>query len=91
VFELRLAARGDRVAALVLVTEEANRRQVLVLRELGPHPIHAGRRSIGLRLLAVEAASPGELVAIEQRLANPQALLGRRRTENLAGDRKGRS
>jgi catechol 2,3-dioxygenase-like lactoylglutathione lyase family enzyme len=38
VFELRLAARGDRVAALMI--NEASRRQVLVLRELGPQPSH---------------------------------------------------
>ena len=73
------AARGDRVAALV--TDDANRRPVLVLREPGPHPIPTGRSSIGLPLLDVEADSPGELVAIEQRPAGPQGLLGRGRTE----------
>jgi catechol 2,3-dioxygenase-like lactoylglutathione lyase family enzyme len=79
VFELRMVARGDRVAALMI--DETNRRQVLVLRELGPHPNRVGRGSIGPRLLALEASSPGELDVIEQRLAKRQAFVGRRRTE----------
>ena len=79
IFELRLAARGDRVAALMI--DETSRRQVLVLRELGPQPMHPGRGTIGPRLLALEAGSPGELDVIEHRLAERQALIGRRRTE----------
>lgn len=80
VFDLRLASRSDRVAALMI--DETNRRQVLVLREAGgPNPIHVGRGSIGPRLLALEAGSPGELDVIEHRLAERQALIGRRRTE----------
>jgi hypothetical protein len=62
--------------------DETNRRQVLILREAGgQHPIHVGRGSIGPRLLALEAGSPGELDVIEQRLAERQAFAGRRRTE----------
>lgn len=54
--ELRLVARGDRVAALMI--DETSRRQVLVLRELGTHPLHMGRGSIGPRLLDLELARP---------------------------------
>jgi len=79
VFELRLAAQGDRVAALMI--NEASRRQVLLLRELGPQPSYPGRGSIGPRLLALEAGSPGELDVIEQRLQERKAFGGRRRTE----------
>jgi catechol 2,3-dioxygenase-like lactoylglutathione lyase family enzyme len=80
VFDLRLASRGDRVAALMI--DETVRRQVLVLREAGgPQPVHMGRGSIGPRLLALEAGSPGDLDAIGQRLTERQALIGRRRTE----------
>jgi catechol 2,3-dioxygenase-like lactoylglutathione lyase family enzyme len=80
VFDLRPAAAGDRVAALMI--DETSRRQVLVLRETGgPHPIRMGRGSIGLRLLALEAGSPGELDVIEQRLTARKAFIGRRRTE----------
>jgi len=80
VFDLRSVAGGDRVSALMI--DETNRRQVLVLREVGgPHPIHMGRGTIGPRLLALEAGSLGELDVIEQRLMERKALVGRRRTE----------
>jgi catechol 2,3-dioxygenase-like lactoylglutathione lyase family enzyme len=80
VFDLRQVARADRVAALMI--DETNRRQVLVLREAGgPHPIHMGRGSIGLRLFALEAGSPRELDVIEQRLIERKAFIGRRRTK----------
>jgi catechol 2,3-dioxygenase-like lactoylglutathione lyase family enzyme len=79
VFELRVVARDDRVAALMI--DETTRQQVLVLRELGPNPIHMGRGSIGPRLLALEADSPGELEVIEQRLVERKAFVGRRRAE----------
>jgi hypothetical protein len=55
VCELRPVGRGDRVAALMI--DETDRRQVLVLREVGGPHLHAGRGSIGPRLLALEAAS----------------------------------
>jgi catechol 2,3-dioxygenase-like lactoylglutathione lyase family enzyme len=79
VFELRLAARDDRVAALMI--DERIRRQALVLRELGPNPIHAGRGSIGPRLVALETDSPDELDVIEQRLVERKAFTGRRQTK----------
>jgi catechol 2,3-dioxygenase-like lactoylglutathione lyase family enzyme len=54
VLDLRPVSHADRVAALMISQE--NRRQVLVLREtVGPHPLRAGRGSIGPRLLAFEA------------------------------------
>ncbi len=58
------------------MTDEANRRQVLVLRELGPASRSHGTEQYRLPLLDVKADSP-EFVAIEQRLADPQGLLGR--------------
>jgi catechol 2,3-dioxygenase-like lactoylglutathione lyase family enzyme len=80
VFEFRPVARGDRVAALMI--NETTRQQVLVLREVGgPHAVHPGRGSIGPRLLALEAGSPRELDAIEQRLIQRQAFAGRRQTK----------
>jgi catechol-2,3-dioxygenase len=83
VFGLRLAAREDQVAALMI--DDAGRRQVLLLRELaGANPVHMGRGSIGLRLLALEAGTPDELDVIEQRLTERNAFIGRRRTETWA-------
>lgn len=80
VFDLPLTARQDRVAALMIT--EADRQQVLLLREAGgPSPVHMGRGTIGSRLLAFEAGSPGELDAIEHRLTERKAFIGRRRTE----------
>ncbi|MBO0775426.1 MAG: VOC family protein [Actinobacteria bacterium] len=80
VFGLRLASRADRIAALMI--HEGERQQVLLLREAGgPHPVYPGRGGIGLRLLALEAGSPAELDAVEERLQRRQALIGRRRTE----------
>jgi catechol 2,3-dioxygenase-like lactoylglutathione lyase family enzyme len=79
VLGLRPVARGDRVAALMI--SETPRRQVLVLRELGPQPMRTGRGTIGPRLLGLEAGSPGELDVIEKRLQERKAFAGRRRTE----------
>ena len=53
---LRLAARGGRIAAPMI--DQTNRRQVLVLRELGPHPIHAGRAASGRGCLPMRLARP---------------------------------
>jgi catechol-2,3-dioxygenase len=87
VFGLRVASRDNRVA--VLMISEAERQQVLVLREEGgPQAIHMGRGGIGPRVLALEAGSPAELDAIGQRLAEREALIGRRRTaswESIVG------
>ena len=80
VFDLPVTARQDRVAALII--SEAERQQVLLLREAGgPHPVHVGRGTIGSRLLVFEAGSPGELDLIEHRLTERKAFIGRRRTE----------
>lgn len=80
VFGLRPLAREDRVAALMI--DETNRRQVVVLREVaGANPVHMGRGSIGLRLLALEADTPDGLDVIEQRLTERHAFIGRRRTD----------
>ena len=79
-FDLRTITREDRVAALMF--DEASRRQVLLLRELGgANPVHMGRGSIGLRSLSLEAGTPDELDVIEQRLTERKAFIGRRRTE----------
>ncbi len=51
-----------------------------MLREVGGPHLRAGRGSIGPRLLALEAGSPGELDVIEQKLAQRRAFSGRRRT-----------
>jgi hypothetical protein len=69
--------------------DQTNRRQVLVLRELGTRPIHAGRRSIGPRLLAREAGWPGKPDAIQRRLAGRHFPGASELT--LAGDRRRRS
>jgi catechol-2,3-dioxygenase len=80
VFDLRLVAREDRVAALII--DETSRSQVLVLREQsGANPVHMGRGSIGARLITLEAGTPEDLDVIEQRLAERNALIGRRRTD----------
>ncbi len=79
-FDLQTITREDRVAALMF--DEASRRQVLLLRELGgANPVHMGRGSIGLRSLSLEAGTPDELDVIEQRLTERKAFIGRRRTE----------
>ena len=81
VLELHPIASGDRVTALMI--DGTTRRQVLVLREVqGANPVHLGRGSIGPRLLGLEAGSPAELDAIEQRLRERKAFMGRRKTEN---------
>jgi catechol 2,3-dioxygenase-like lactoylglutathione lyase family enzyme len=80
VFGLRLITREDRVAALMI--DETGRRQVLVLREVaGTNSLHLGRGSIGPRLLALEATTPGELEVIADRLTERGAFIGRRRTQ----------
>ncbi len=73
VFELRLLSQQEEVAALMVY--EANRRQVLLLRELRRSSHHAGRRTIGLRMVSFEVGSPDELDAIERRLVERNALV----------------
>jgi catechol-2,3-dioxygenase len=79
VFDLGLVSQGNQVAALMI--NDTDRRQVVVLREVGTGALHAGRHSIGLRLLSFEVGSPDELEVIEQRLKDRNALVGQRRTE----------
>ena len=59
------------------MTDEANRSQVLVLRELGPLPFTRDGAVPGCECPLLRLTR----LAIEQRLAGPQALPGRRRTE----------
>src|ERR1700676_3912859 len=79
VFDLRLVSQSNQVAALMI--NDADRRQVVVLREVGTGALHAGRLSIGLRLLALEAGSPDELEVIEQRLVDRKAFVSQKRTK----------
>ena len=79
VFDLRVVSEGDQVAALMI--NHADRRQVMVLREVGAGALHAGGLSVGMRLLALEAGSPDELEVIEKRLIDRKALVSQRRTK----------
>jgi catechol 2,3-dioxygenase-like lactoylglutathione lyase family enzyme len=79
VLELMPVSQGDRVAALMV--SETERRQVLVLREVGAKAFHPGRGGLGLRMLSLEAGSLEELDVIEHRMAERQVLLGRLETE----------
>jgi len=79
VFELRVISQQEEVAALMVY--ETNRRQVLLLRELRIGSHHAGRHSIGLRMLSFEAGAPDELVGIEEKLVNRHALVWHAQTE----------
>jgi catechol-2,3-dioxygenase len=79
VFDLRLTSQRDEVAALMVY--EADRTQVLLLRELRGKSNHAGRRSVGLRLLAFEAGTWDELEAIQRRLEERHALVWHGHTE----------
>jgi catechol-2,3-dioxygenase len=79
VFSFRLTSQRDQVAALMVYEE--NRRQVLLLRELGRNWHRAGRRNIGLRMLSFEAGARSEVDAIEQRLVERRALIWHAQTE----------
>jgi catechol 2,3-dioxygenase-like lactoylglutathione lyase family enzyme len=79
VLELRLVSQRDRVAGLMI--HEEDRRQVLVLRELGRSPLRPGRGNVGVRMLSFEAGSLDALDVIEQRLVRRDALVWRRRTQ----------
>jgi catechol-2,3-dioxygenase len=73
VFDLHVISRADRVTAMMV--NEDNRRQVVLLRELGRNAYHGGRGNIGLRMLSFEVGSPKELEVIEQKLVQRQALV----------------
>jgi catechol-2,3-dioxygenase len=83
VFGLRLISQQEEVAALMVY--EANRRQVLLLRELRGKSHHAGRRNVGLRMLSFEAGAPNELDAIQQKLVDRHALVWHKETETYRG------
>jgi catechol-2,3-dioxygenase len=79
VFDLQVVSRADRVTALMV--SEKDRRQVLLLRQLGRNAYHGGRGNIGLRMLSFEVGSLEELETIEQRLVERQALVWQGQTE----------
>jgi catechol-2,3-dioxygenase len=79
-FDLRVTARRDGVASLVV--SEASRTQTLVLREVSSlHRSRGGRGSIGPRLLALEADSPDDLDGVARKLSDRKSLVGRTRTD----------
>jgi catechol-2,3-dioxygenase len=82
VLDVRVQSRSDRLAALMV--SERDRSQVLLLREVGPNAYHAGRGTVGARLIAFEVSTTDELDVVEQRLADRQALVGKSRTEAYA-------
>jgi catechol-2,3-dioxygenase len=83
VFDLRLISQQEEVAALMVY--EADRRQVLLLRELRGKSHHAGGRNVGLRMLSFETGAPNELDAIEQKLVDRHALVWHKDTETYRG------
>jgi hypothetical protein len=72
-------SQQDEVAALMVY--EMDRRQVLLLRELRSGSHHAGRNTVGLRMLSFEVGAPEELDGIEQRLLDRHALVWKAQTE----------
>jgi catechol-2,3-dioxygenase len=83
VFDLGVISQQEEVAALMV--HEANRNQVLLLRELRGKSHHAGERNVGLRMLSFETGSTSELDAIEQKLAGRHALVWRKETSSYRG------
>lgn len=73
VFDLPVVSQREGLTALLV--NERNRRQVVLLREVSSGALHAGRGTIGPRLLAFEASSLEELALIEERLKKRQAFL----------------
>jgi catechol 2,3-dioxygenase-like lactoylglutathione lyase family enzyme len=80
VFDLHVVSQRDGVAALMI--SEAHRRQVLVLRDLMGNAHHGGSNEVGVRMLALEAASSEELDEIEKRLKDRDAFLGDKQSDN---------
>jgi len=72
---------GQRGRATALLVHENGGRQVVVLREVGAGALHAGRGTIGPRLVGFEVASLENLELIEQRLEQRQAPLTHLRRE----------
>jgi catechol 2,3-dioxygenase-like lactoylglutathione lyase family enzyme len=79
VFDLRVDSQADQIS--VLMVSEKDRRQVLLLRQLGRNAYRGGRGNIGYRLLSFEVGSLAELEVIEQRLVERQALVWQGQTE----------
>jgi catechol-2,3-dioxygenase len=79
VFDLHAVSQADRVTAIMV--NEKNRRQVLLLRELGRNAYHGGRGNIGFRMLSFEVESLEDLEVIEQRLVQREALVWHGATE----------
>jgi catechol-2,3-dioxygenase len=72
---------GQRGRATALLVREDGFRQVVVLREVGANALHAGRGTIGARLVGFEVASLENLELIEQRLKQRDAPFGHFRRE----------
>lgn len=81
VFDFPVLSRRGGAAALAV--HEGDRQQVILLREVRRHSLHAGRGTIGPRLLSFEVSSPERVELIEQRLEQRQALLRRQRGETF--------
>ena len=79
VFDFNVVSEADRVTAVMV--NQSNRRQVLVLRELGPNAYHGGRGNIGFRMVSFEVGSLEDLELIEQRFVDRQALVWHGSTE----------
>jgi catechol 2,3-dioxygenase-like lactoylglutathione lyase family enzyme len=80
VFGLRVVSEAYRVT--VVMVSEKNRRQVLLLRELGRNADHSGRGFIGPRMLSFEVGSLAELETVERSFVRLQALLWHRQTDS---------
>jgi catechol 2,3-dioxygenase-like lactoylglutathione lyase family enzyme len=79
VFDFRVVSRADRVS--VVMVSAKDRRQVLLLRQLGRNSYRGGRGNIGYRMLSFEVGSLEELEVIEQRLVARQALVWQGQTD----------
>jgi catechol-2,3-dioxygenase len=79
VFDLPVIGQRGRATALLI--NEDDRRQVAVLREVGPNAIHPGRGTLGPRIFGFEVGSPQELDLVEERLEQRHAPLTHARRE----------
>ena len=89
VFDLHVVSQADRVS--VLMVSEKDRRQILLLRQLGRNAYHGGRGNIGYRMLFFEVGSLEELEVIEQGLVERQALAWQGEDRDLSGHHGPRS
>jgi catechol-2,3-dioxygenase len=72
---------GQRGRATALLVNEDDFRQVLVLREVGPNALHAGRGTLGPRVVGFEVGSSEELEVVEQRLKERSTPLAHTRRD----------